>query len=107
MITDRINRVVNLRFKCCGLNFDAAIDCDWALHFYEENIEERRIKTPVELYCFDKPEWDIKVVYYHEESQITNEQQEGESVGILNTCCSMEFIKREARKWVKEMKKGD
>lgn len=54
-------RVVNLRFKCCGLSFDAAIDCDWELHCYNQSTDERKDVTPIELYCMDKPEWDIRM----------------------------------------------
>ena len=29
-----MGRIVNIKYRCCGLNFDAAIDCDWCLHSY-------------------------------------------------------------------------
>lgn len=91
------NRVVNLRFKVCGLHFDAAIDCDWELHCYDEI---KHNVTPIELYCFDKPEWDIRMMYHEER----NDQQTYKE-GILKTCANMDAIKDEARKWVHEMKR--
>jgi hypothetical protein len=89
-------RIVNIRFMCCGLRFDAAIDCDWELHCYKE-IEHN--VTPIELYCFDKPEWDIRMMYLNER----NDQQTYQ-LGLFYTCADMDKIKAEARKWVREMK---
>ena len=43
----------------CGLHFDAAIDCDWTLHCYGEREKD---VTPIELYCFDHTEWDIRMM---------------------------------------------
>jgi hypothetical protein len=82
---------------CCGLHFDAAIDCDWTLHCYDE-IEHN--VTPIELYCFDRPEWDIRMMYHKER----NDQQTYKD-GLFCTCANMDAIKAEARKWVREMKR--
>ena len=101
-----ISRIINMRFKCCGFRFDAAIDCDWQLHCYGKDAETRKNLTPIELYNFDMPDWDIRMIYYHEDGcRITNSQQDGvrDQRGILNTICSMEFIRKEAQKWCREM----
>lgn len=102
-----ISRIINMRFKCCGFRFDAAIDCDWQLHCYEQDAETRKNFTPIELYNFDMPDWDIRMIYYHEDGcRITNSQQVGvrDQRGIVNTLCSMEFIRKEAQKWCREMR---
>lgn len=95
-------RIVNCRFVCCGLHFDAAIDCDWDMHCYDQTGDERRDTTPIELYCFDKPEWDIRMMYHKERNDQQNDVAYG---GIFNTCADMDEIKAEARKWVREMKR--
>lgn len=94
-------RVVNCRFICCGLHFDAAVDCDWDLHYYDQSEEERRNVTPIELYCFDKPEWDIRMMYHKEKNDA---QRTGERLDVIvSTCVDIDAIKKEARKWVREM----
>lgn len=93
-------RIVNLRFKCCGLRFDAAIDCDWELHCYNQSTDERKDVTPIELYCMDKPEWDIRMIYYKEK----NDEQKALPYSLtFRTCADADYIKQEARKWVREM----
>ena len=101
-----ISRIINMRFKCCGFRFDAAIDCDWQLHWYEQDADTRKNLTPIELYNCDMPDWDIRMIYYHEDGgHITNAQQDGVRYqrGIFNTLCSMEFIRKEAQKWCRAM----
>ena len=93
------NRVVNLRFMVCGLHFDAAIDCDWTLHCYPEREKD---VTPIELYCFDHTEWDIRMMFHKERNESQRDIAYG---GIFKTCADMDEIKAEARKWVREMKR--
>ena len=89
-------RVVNLRFMVCGLHFDAAIDCDWTLHCY---AERERDVTPIELYCFDHKEWDIRMMYHKER----NDQQDTYSDGlVLHSSVDFQEILKETRKWIKE-----
>lgn len=95
-------RIVNLRFMCCGLHFDAAIDCDWQLHAYGFGKDTPKEETPIELYCFDHKEWDIRMMYHKERNDQQNDVAYG---GIFNTCADMDEIKDEARKWVREMKR--
>ena len=54
-----MSRIINIKYRCCGYNFDAAVDCDWELHCYEE---KRNDITPIELYNLDE-DWDIRMVY--------------------------------------------
>lgn len=93
-------RIVNCRFVCCGLRFDAAIDCDWAMHIYDESAEERKNTTPIELYCFDRPEWDIRMMFHKEKND-----QQGANHAIYYSCVDIDAIKKEARRWVREMRK--
>ena len=55
-----MSRIVNIKYRCCGYNFDAAVDCDWELHCYDEKSND---VTPIELYNLDEPDWDIRMVY--------------------------------------------
>lgn len=89
-------RVVNCRFTCCGLHFDAAIDCGWDLHAYGDMKKD---VTPIELYCFDHPEWDVRMMWHCERND-----QRPDFTGILRTCCDLDAIRKEARKWVREMR---
>lgn len=92
----KTNRIVNIRYKVKGLHFDAAIDCDWQLHAYDE--EEKDV-TPIELYCFDHKEWDIRMMYHKER----NDQQGVFSDGlILHSSIDFQAILKETRKWIKE-----
>ena len=89
-------RVVNLRFMVCGLHFDAAIDCDWTLPCYPEREKD---VTPIELYCFDHKEWDIRMMYHKER----NDQQDTYSDGLaLHSSVDFQEILKETRKWIKE-----
>ena len=91
----KASRVVNIRYKVKGLHFDAAVDCDWGLHAYsaEKNV------TPIELYCLDRPEWDIRMMYHKER----NDQQGAFSDGlILHSSVDFQEILKETRKWIKE-----
>ena len=93
------NRVVNLRFKVCGLHFDAAIDCDWQLHAYGFDKDAPKDETPIELYCFDHKEWDIRMMYHKER----NDQQGTYSDGlVLHSSVDVQEILKETRKWIKE-----
>lgn len=93
------NRVVNLRFKVCGLRFDAAIDCDWQLHAYGFDKDTPKDDTPIELYCFDHKEWDIRMMYHKER----NDQQDTYSDGLaLHSSVDFQEILKETRKWIKE-----
>ena len=41
----------------------AAIDCNWQLHAYGESPEVMKKRVPIELYCFDHQDWDIRMLY--------------------------------------------
>lgn len=90
----KTSRVVNIRYKVKGLHFDAAVDCDWVLHCYdaEKNV------TPIELYCLDRPDWDIRMMYHEER----NDQQGVFSDGlILHSSVDFDAIKKETRSGLK------
>ena len=92
-------RVVNLRYMVNGLHFDAAIDCDWQLHCYGESPAEKNIRVPIELYCFDHTEWDIKVFY----QEFNNNQIKRKGPMILHTEVGLWEIIKETEKWIEEM----
>ena len=99
-------RVVNLRYMVNGLYFDAAVDCDWCLHCYDLKEElYKQNKTPIELYCFDKPEWDIRMMYYVEPNNPNSNDQQKDTYfgGIYNTCANLDEIIKETKAWIKEM----
>lgn len=96
-----MSRIVNIGYRCCGLNFDAAIDCDWFLHCYELFGDmDRNIVTPIELYCIDNPDWDIRMIYQKKQ----NGQNESE-YAINHTVVDWDNLLKETRKWVREMRK--
>lgn len=92
-------RVVNIRYTVDGLRFDAAIDCDWQLHAYRESPEVMKKRVPIELYCFDHTEWDIRMLY----QELKNDQpiRPGEYY-ILHTEVNWEEIIEETKKWIEE-----
>lgn len=91
-----MRRIVNIKYRCCGYNFDAAVDCDWELHCYDEI---RNDVTPIELYNLDK-DWDIRMVY----QKNRNDQNKSEYI-INHTAVDWDNLIKETRKWVREMRK--
>lgn len=91
----KTSRIVNIRYKVKCLRFDAAVDCDWMLHCYgaEKNV------TPIELYCLDRPEWDVRMMYHTER----NDQQKACNEGCyLHSSIDFQAILKETRMWIKE-----
>ena len=74
-------RIVNVRYTVNGLHFDAAIDCNWQLHAYEESPEVMKKRVPIELYCFDHLEWDINMEEIIEETKKWIEEELGSIEG--------------------------
>ena len=90
----KTSRIVNIRYKVKGLRFDAAVDCDWRLHAYSAEKDV----TPIELYCLDRPEWDIRMMYHTER----NDQQGVHNEGcILHSSVDFQAILKATRKWIK------
>lgn len=85
-----MSRIVNIRYRCCGYNFDAAVDCDWELHCYDE---KRNDVTPIELYNLDE-DWGIRMVF-----------QKDELNDSTHTVVDWDNLIKETRKWVREMRK--
>lgn len=100
-----MKRVVNINFKCEGLDFDAAIDCDNVLketlkeEYLPEEISEYR--TNIELYCFDRP-WDVRFIHYEGEYGVVVNDKEPDRFGHHHTVCDMDEIMTAAREWIKE-----
>ena len=89
-------RIVNIGYRCCGYNFDAAVDCDWELHCYDEKRDD---VTPIELYNIDE-DWDIRMVYQkHRNDQSVRHR------AINHTVVDWDNLLKETRKWVREMRK--
>jgi len=91
-------RVVNVRYTVAGLHFDAAIDCNWELHCYDESPEEMSKKVPIELYCFDHTEWDIRMMY----QDLSNDQPKHGQNYMYHTEVNWEGIIEETKKWIEE-----
>ena len=89
-------RIVNIGYKCCGYNFDAAVDCDWFLHCYDESKDERENTTPIELYNLDE-DWDIRMVFQKNRNDQNN--------NYAHTVVDWDMVMKETRKWVREMRK--
>ena len=92
-----MSRIVNIKYRCCGYNFDAAVDCDWEMHWYDK---KRCDVTPIELYNIDEPNWDIRMVY-----QDKRNGQSARPGAINHTEVDWYNLLKETRKWVREMRK--
>ena len=89
--------IVNINFELDGLHFDAAVDINWEMHAYdEEQYEEENWtkNTAIELYCFDNPDWDIKMIY-----QTFNDSKNT----TLRTIVDFDNIIKETKEWIKQM----
>ena len=95
-----MSRIVNIKYRCCGYNFDAAVDCDWQLHGYAVLDEKRNDITPIELYNLDEPDWDIRMIY-----QDRRNDQSVHPCAINHTEVDWDNLLKETRKWVREMRK--
>ena len=89
-------RIVNIKYRCCGYNFDAAVDCDWELHCYDKKRDDI---TPIELFNLDE-DWDIRMVYQSKR----NDQLE-RPYALNHTEVDWDSLLKETRKWVREMRK--
>lgn len=92
-------RIINLRYTVGGLHFDAAIDCNWQLHCYDESPLDMRKRVPIELYCFDHAEWDIRMIY----QDLKNDQPNSSSDHYMHhTEVDLKGILEETEKWIEE-----
>ncbi len=105
-----MKKVVNINFKCEGLDFDAAIDCDNALketlgeEYLPEEISEYR--TNIELYCFDRP-WGVRFIHYEGDPGVVVNDKEPDMFGHYHTVCNMDEIMAAAREWIKEKEEAE
>lgn len=112
----RENRIVNIVYEVDGYRFDAAVDCNWQMHAYSafdfgqgEECDWKTM-TPIELYCCDNPDWDIRMIYYRKKKSNgewaeVNDQKVPVRYDVLNhSVVDMNFIIEETRKWIEEIK---
>lgn len=85
-------KITNLRFNIEGYNIDAAIDNDWVLHCYTQDEFFKKHHTAIELYNFDEPDWDVRVIYQEQLNTPTN------------TVVDVDGLIKEIKTWIKEMK---
>lgn len=85
-------KITNLRFNIEGYNIDAAVDIDWALHHYTQDEFFKRNHTAIELYNFDKPDWDVRVIYQEQLNTPTHR------------IVDIDSLIQEIKAWIKEMK---
>lgn len=84
-------KITNLRFNIEDYHIDAAIDNDWVLHCYTQDEFFKKHHTAIELYNFDKPDWDVRVIY---------QEQRNTSTNII---VDVEGLIQEIKTWIKEM----
>lgn len=100
-------RLINLRYKCKGFNFDAAIDINDTLHSYF-NFNKRKYNIPIELYNIDKPDWDTKLICLNKENFIENPDNTKDVINepdsiFCHSVVSFSFIYNETIKWINEV----
>ena len=104
----KTHRLINIRYTAEGYRFDAAVDINYCLHAYVDTDSEKMYTIPIELYNFDKPEWDIKVIYLTKEDFANQEDLVGPINELDNAICHsficFDFILKETKKWIKENK---
>lgn len=100
-------RIVNLKFEIDGLHFDAAVDCDWQMHAYEifETKYPHEDYTPIEVYCFDHPDWDVKMIYQKLPNRQQPEEENPRLIGgwLGHTDVNLSNIIEETKVWMREM----
>ena len=107
---NEINRIVNIRIKVYKYMFDAAIDCNWTLHAYSQNIEEQQLEVPIELYNLTE-DWDINVIYCAaKDIEFFDSKDNTAYINFPNSICchtfiSEQFIRKEIKKWIAENNK--
>lgn len=85
-------KITNLRFNIEGYHIDAAIDNDWVLHCYTQDEVFKKHHTAIELYNFDEPDWDVRVIYQEQLNTSTN------------TVVDIDALIQEIKAWIKLMK---
>lgn len=104
IIMDNQNiKVVHIRTMAYTYHFDIAIDYNFYLHNYDNNINKQTV-IPIELYNLDH-DWDVKIIYctseifakycpdFSKNSIINNK---------INVFVPYEFIYNEIIKWIEE-----
>ena len=97
-------RIVNINFKCRGLIFDAAVDCNNALkktldkEYLPEEVSEYR--TNIELYCMDMPKWGVRFIHYEGDEGVVVNDKSADFYGMYHTVCDMDEILKAASEWI-------
>lgn len=101
-----INRIVNIRYKVYKYEFDAAVDCNFALHDYEYFSYEKLKNVPIELYNYTE-DWDIKVIIatsndFNNKKGLDCKEINFPNSSFSHTFVPLELIIEETKKWIAE-----
>lgn len=89
----------NLRFVINEYHIDAAVDINWTLHSYPEDEEFKDNHTAIELYNFDRPEWDVHVIYQEQRNKYETSKIERDKY-CLNAVVDIENLIQEIKSWI-------
>lgn len=89
----------NLRFVINEYHIDAAIDINWTLHSYPESEEFKNNHTAIELYNFDRPEWDVHVIYQEQRNQYEIDRIKGDKY-CIHAIVDIENLIQEIKSWI-------
>lgn len=90
---------INLRFVINEYHIDAAIDINWTLHSYPEDEEFKDNHTAIELYNFDRPEWDVHVIYQEQRNKYETSKIEKDKY-CVNAIVNIENLIQEIKSWI-------
>ena len=97
------SRILNIKYSVDGLHFDAAVDVNRAMHYYdiifgmsEKEMVEGNV-VPIEIYCLDNNDWGIWVTF-----QNTYNNEDGM---FAHTEVDFEQIVKETKCFIQESKK--
>lgn len=89
----------NLRFVINEYHIDAAVDINWTLHSYPKNEEFKNNHTAIELYNFDRPEWDVHVIYQEQRNQYEIDRIKGDKY-CVHAIVDIENLIQEIKSWI-------
>lgn len=89
----------NLRFVINEYHIDAAVDINWTLHSYPEDEEFKNNHTVIELYNFDRPEWDVHVIYQEQRNKYEIDKITTDKY-CVNAIVDIENLIQEIKSWI-------
>lgn len=89
----------NLRFVINEYHIDAAVDINWTLHSYPQDEEFKNNHTAIELYNFDRPEWDVHVIYQEQRNQYEIDEFERDKY-CIHAIVDIENLIQEIKSWI-------